>query len=83
MSADNFYVVHGNKVWCGFLSDQPARWRNARDELRWYRRLLRSRPVFVGADRAEAEQWAHTEYAEYGVFALPPGLAAAREGEPR
>jgi len=84
MSADNFWVVKGPKVWCGFATDQMEhdeklnRWpRFLRRRLwhwwdrRYYRRLMRRRPYHVAATEAEAWEWAHSEYAEYGVC-VPP-----------
>ena len=81
MSADNFWVVKGNKIWCGFVSDQmehddwlnrlPSGWLRRRLynwwNNRYYRRLMRSRPYHVAATEAEAWEWAHDSYSEYGV----------------
>lgn len=72
MSSDNFYVVKGNKVWMGDASEHMEAEYAA--EVRFFRRLLRRKPIFVGKSSEEARRWADSEYAEYGVYPLPAEL---------
>lgn len=70
MSSDNFYIVKGNKVFQGDMSDfcYAQIQAIAKFERRYFDRMARKKPYHVAESHEAAVEWAHNEYSEYGVM---------------
>ncbi len=68
MSSDNFYFTRAGKVYMGFASDYYYDMEQAAEkaEKKFFNRAVKRGRVQFEGTKAEADEYAHSEYSEYG-----------------